>query len=94
MEGTMTMMVSAEIRRKIPREVDLVPVLDLVLVLLIVFMVVLPLLMTSFWGHRAPNLEKEEVIHGRLQADTEPPMILRVQSRPLHRVEGISDRIR
>jgi len=90
----MAMTVGGELRRGIPRELDVTPVKDLVLVLAILFMVIIPVLTTSFWGHRARSLDVKPVVHRRLQADREPPMLLHAHVPASDRGAVSSDRAR
>jgi len=56
---------------------NVTPLVDVVLVLLIIFMVITPLLTKKFWIHM-PKQEKEEVTQQDLTADPDPPLVLRV----------------
>lgn len=56
---------------------NVTPLVDVVLVLLIIFMVITPLLTKKFWVH-TPKQEKEEVTRQELQQDPDPPLVLRV----------------
>jgi biopolymer transport protein ExbD len=56
---------------------NVTPLVDVVLVLLIIFMVVTPLLSKDFWVH-LPKQEKEEIQPEQLQDDPVPPLVLRV----------------
>ena len=56
---------------------NVTPLVDVVLVLLIIFMVITPLLTKKFWVH-TPKQEKEEVTKQELQQDPDPPLVLRV----------------
>src|SRR3954469_17390597 len=56
---------------------NVTPLVDVVLVLLIIFMVITPLLTKQFWVH-TPKQEKEEVTKDELQQDPSPPLVLRV----------------
>lgn len=58
---------------------NVTPLVDVVLVLLIIFMVMTPLLSKKFWLH-IPKQEKEEVEKKDLAADPQPPLVLRVAS--------------
>src|SRR5215813_674759 len=55
---------------------NVTPLVDVVLVLLIIFMVVTPLLSKNFWVH-LPRQEKEEITPDQPQ-DPDPPLVLRV----------------
>jgi len=56
---------------------NVTPLVDVVLVLLIIFMVITPLLAKTFWIH-TPKQEKEEVEAREVQQDPTPPLVLRV----------------
>ncbi|HVN87585.1 MAG TPA: biopolymer transporter ExbD [Candidatus Binatia bacterium] len=56
---------------------NVTPLVDVVLVLLIIFMVMTPLLTKKFWVH-TPRQEKEEVKKDELANDPTPPLVLRV----------------
>jgi len=56
---------------------NVTPLVDVVLVLLIIFMVITPLLTKKFWVH-TPKQDKEEVSKQELQEDPDPPLVLRV----------------
>jgi biopolymer transport protein TolR len=56
---------------------NVTPLVDVVLVLLIIFMVVTPLLQKKFWVH-TPKQEKQEVKKEEIAADPQPPLVLRV----------------
>jgi biopolymer transport protein ExbD len=58
---------------------NVTPLVDVVLVLLILFMVITPLMTKKFWVH-TPKQEKKEVEQQQLQADPTPPLVLRVTS--------------
>ena len=63
-------------KRGVTPEMNVTPLVDVVLVLLIIFMVITPLLSKHFWIH-TPKQEKEEVEHDTPQ-DPDPPLVLRV----------------
>ena len=63
-------------KRVVP-QMNVTPLVDIVLVLLIIFMVITPLLTKTFWLH-TPKQEKEEVERKDLQDDPNPPLVLRV----------------
>jgi biopolymer transport protein ExbD len=52
---------------------NVTPLVDVVLVLLIIFMVVTPLLTKQFWVH-TPKQEKEEVTQEQANQDPTPPL--------------------
>lgn len=56
---------------------NVTPLVDVVLVLLIIFMVVTPVLTKKFWVH-TPKQEKQEVEKQELASDPAPPLVLRV----------------
>lgn len=56
---------------------NVTPLVDVVLVLLIIFMVITPLLTKKFWVH-TPKQEKDEVTKEELAQDPEPPLVLYV----------------
>ncbi len=56
---------------------NVTPLIDVVLVLLIIFMVITPLLAKNFWVH-LPKQEKEEVSPDDLQNDPEPPLVMKL----------------
>ena len=56
---------------------NVTPLVDVVLVLLIIFMVITPLLTKRFWVH-TPKQEKEEVSRQELDSDPDPPLVLHV----------------
>jgi biopolymer transport protein TolR len=58
-------------------QMNVTPLVDVVLVLLIIFMVITPLLAKTFWIH-TPKQEKEEVEAREVQEDPTPPLVLRV----------------
>ena len=58
---------------------NVTPLVDVVLVLLIIFMVITPLLTKRFWIH-TPKQEKKEVEKQELASEPQPPLVLRVGS--------------
>jgi len=58
---------------------NVTPLVDVVLVLLIIFMVITPLLTKKFWVHM-PKQEKEEVTKQEVETDPDPPLVLRVEA--------------
>jgi biopolymer transport protein ExbD len=56
---------------------NVTPLVDVVLVLLIIFMVVTPLMQKKFWVH-TPKQEKQEVEKQELASDPQPPLVMRV----------------
>ena len=73
-------------KRGVTPEMNVTPLVDVVLVLLIIFMVITPLLSKHFWVH-TPKQEKEEVEHDAA-ADPDPPLVLRVASDKAISVNG------
>src|SRR5262245_3740714 len=58
-------------------QMNVTPLIDVVLVLLIIFMVTTPLLSKNFWVH-LPKQEKQEVEPEELQQDPEPPLVMKL----------------
>jgi biopolymer transport protein TolR len=58
-------------------QMNVTPLVDVVLVLLIIFMVITPLLTKTFWIH-TPKQETEQVPHDQLENDPNPPLVLHV----------------
>jgi biopolymer transport protein ExbD/biopolymer transport protein TolR len=58
-------------------QMNVTPLVDVVLVLLIIFMVITPLLSKQFWVH-TPKQEKEEVTPEEAARDPMPPLVLHV----------------
>ena len=56
---------------------NVTPLVDVVLVLLIIFMVIAPLLTKKFWIH-TPKQEKKEVTKQDLLQDPDPPLVLHI----------------
>src|SRR5262245_64815977 len=67
--------------------INVTPLVDVVLVLLIIFLVVTPLMSRTFWVH-LPKQEKEEVPPEQEQ-DPTPPLVLRVAENNLIQVNGV-----
>src|SRR5262249_49083229 len=68
-------------------QMNVTPLVDIVLVLLIIFMVITPLLQKNFWLH-LPKQEKEEVTPQQLQDDPNPPLVLHVGAGRAIQVNG------
>ncbi len=68
-------------------QMNVTPLVDVVLVLLIIFMVITPLLTKQFWVH-TPKQEKEEVTRDQLQQDPTPPLVLKVAADRTINVNG------
>jgi biopolymer transport protein ExbD/biopolymer transport protein TolR len=64
-------------KKGVTPEMNVTPLVDVVLVLLIIFMVITPLLTKHFWLH-TPKQEKEEVEKEELAKDPTPPLVLHV----------------
>jgi len=86
--------------RDVAPQMNVTPLVDIVLVLLIIFMVITPLLQKNFWLH-LPKQEKEEVTPQQLQEDPNPPLVLHVGAGRAIQVNGtdvgldeLSDRLR
>ena len=83
----MAMAVGAGHGKGVAPQMNVTPLVDVVLVLLIIFMVITPLLSKNFWVH-LPKQEKEEVTRDELQADPTPPLVLHVGAGRLIQVNG------
>jgi biopolymer transport protein TolR len=68
-------------------QMNVTPLVDVVLVLLIIFMVITPLLTKTFWIH-TPKQEKEEVERTQLEKDPAPPLVLRVGAGRTIQING------
>jgi len=66
---------------------NVTPLVDVVLVLLIIFMVITPLLSKHFWVH-IPKQEKEEVEQEEINKDPTPPLVVKVTKGDLIEVNG------
>ena len=64
-------------RKGVTPQMNVTPLVDVVLVLLIIFMVITPLLSKQFWVH-IPKQEREEVTPQQLESEPVPPLVLRV----------------
>jgi len=73
----MAMAVGSASGRNVTPQMNVTPLVDVVLVLLIIFMVITPLLAKNFWVH-LPKQEKEEVTPEQRDSDPTPPLVLRV----------------
>ncbi|MBI3783278.1 MAG: biopolymer transporter ExbD [Deltaproteobacteria bacterium] len=87
-------------RKGVSPTMNVTPLVDVVLVLLIIFMVVTPLLSKKFWIH-TPKQEKKEVEKEEIAHDPDPPLVLRVAADKTVSVNGVqiapadlSDRLR
>src|SRR6266481_10059598 len=83
----MAMTVGAPGHKGVAPQMNVTPLVDVVLVLLIIFMVITPLLAKNFWVH-LPKQDKEEVTRQQLEADPAPPLVLRVGTRRSIQVNG------
>src|SRR5215470_452826 len=63
--------------KSVTPQMNVTPLVDVVLVLLIIFMVITPLLTKTFWIH-TPKQDQEEVKREELQQDPTPPLVLHV----------------
>jgi biopolymer transport protein ExbD len=68
-------------------QINVTPLVDVVLVLLITFMVITPLLTRTFWVH-VPEQRTEEVERHEIENDPAPPLVLRVDGGRTIRVNG------
>jgi biopolymer transport protein ExbD len=75
--------------RGVVPQMNVTPLVDVVLVLLIIFMVITPLLTKQFWVH-TPKQEKEEVQRDQLQDDPNPPLVLHVGPQRGITVNGVN----
>src|SRR5882757_33300 len=73
----MGMSLGSDDDKRVTPQMNVTPLVDVVLVLLIIFMVITPLLTKNFWVH-TPKQEKEEVEKQQLEQDPTPPLVLRV----------------
>jgi biopolymer transport protein ExbD/biopolymer transport protein TolR len=69
-------------------EMNVTPLIDVVLVLLIIFMAMTPLMDRKFWVH-TPKQEKEEVEKRELVDDPNPPLVLRLGADGAISVNGV-----
>ena len=70
-------------------KMNVTPLVDIVLVLLIIFMVITPLLAKTFWIH-TPRQEREEVDARKLREDPMPPLVLRLGADGSLQLNGTS----
>jgi biopolymer transport protein ExbD/biopolymer transport protein TolR len=73
----MAMQVGTAGNKGVAPQMNVTPLVDVVLVLLIIFMVITPLLSKQFWVH-TPKQEKEEVTPEEAAKDPTPPLVLHV----------------
>jgi biopolymer transport protein ExbD len=84
----MTMGGSGDGKTVVPA-MNVTPLVDVVLVLLIIFMVITPLLTKTFWIH-TPKQETEQVPQDQLKDDPNPPLVLHVGAGREIQVNGAS----
>lgn len=72
-----------------PPVMNVTPLVDVVLVLLIIFIVITPQLTKKFWVH-IPKQQKEEVKKEELTQDPSPPLVLKVGGDRSVMVNGVS----
>jgi biopolymer transport protein ExbD/biopolymer transport protein TolR len=75
------------IRGAVQPDMNVTPLVDVVLVLLIIFIVITPQLTKKFWVH-TPKQEKKEVEKQDLTQDPSPPLVLRVTAQKTLNVNG------
>jgi biopolymer transport protein ExbD/biopolymer transport protein TolR len=83
----MAMQVGTGDAKGVTPTMNVTPLVDVVLVLLIIFMVVTPLLTKQFWVH-TPKQEKEEVTPEQANQDPTPPLVLHVDADRAVTVNG------
>lgn len=69
-------------------DMNVTPLIDVVLVLLIIFMAMAPLMGRKFWVH-TPQQEKEEVEKEELAKDPNPPLVLRIEADQSIAINGV-----
>ncbi len=74
--------------RGVAPQMNVTPLVDVVLVLLIIFMVITPLLTKKLWLH-TPRQEKQEVERRELEQDPNPPLVLGIRSDRGIAVNGV-----
>ncbi len=82
----MAMTVGTGTAKTVTPNINVTPLVDVVLVLLIIFLVVTPLMSKTFWVH-LPKQEKEEVEPEQLD-DEPPPLVLKVGADRTIEVNG------
>jgi len=85
----MAMNVGGGSGKSVTPTMNVTPLVDVVLVLLIIFMVITPLLSKRFWVH-TPKQEKEEVKREEIVQDPDPPLVLRVAADRAISVNGVT----
>jgi biopolymer transport protein ExbD len=73
--------------KNVTPNMNVTPLVDVVLVLLIIFIVITPQLTKKFWVH-TPRQEKKEVEKQDLQQDPSPPLVLRVSAQKTLNING------
>lgn len=73
--------------KNVTPNMNVTPLVDVVLVLLIIFIVITPQLTKKFWVH-TPKQEKKEVEKQDLPQDPSPPLVLRVTAQKSINVNG------
>jgi len=84
----MAMNVGAGPGKSVTPAMNVTPLVDVVLVLLIIFLVVTPLMAKTFWVH-LPKQEKEEVTQQQLEQDPNPPLVMKVLANDIIQVNGV-----
>src|SRR5262249_507561 len=84
----MAITVDAGRSKTVTPNINVTPLVDVVLVLLIIFLVVTPLMSRSFWVH-LPKQEKEEIPPEELNEDPTPPLVLRIGEANTIQVNGV-----
>ena len=73
--------------KNVTPNMNVTPLVDVVLVLLIIFIVITPQLTRKFWVH-TPKQEKKEVEKQDLNKDPSPPLVLRITKQKTIDVNG------
>lgn len=81
----MAMQVGTRSGRDVRPEMNVTPLVDVVLVLLIIFMVITPLMNKQFWVH-TPKQERVEV---QEPDESNPPLVLQVRANQSVAVNGV-----
>ena len=68
---------AGDAKGEVAPQMNVTPLVDVVLVLLIIFMVITPLLTKQFWVH-TPKQDKEEMTPEQAKQDPRPPLVIRV----------------
>lgn len=74
-------------KKTVTPNMNVTPLVDVVLVLLIIFIVITPQLTKKFWVH-TPKQEKKEVEKQDLSQDPSPPLVLRVSAQKTLTING------